>query len=99
MNTLCPCGKSIFWAKHERTGKSAPLVRPPEGVKPNIAIKTNDASETVYFIVKSEEAEFISHYVDCPQAGRFRSEAVQRAADLPSKSVVKRLAAQRGEDR
>ena len=38
--TLCDgCDRRVLWAHHERTKKTAPLVLPRDGEKPNIAVK------------------------------------------------------------
>jgi hypothetical protein len=73
MNTLCRggCGTEIFMAKHERTGKPAPLCWPPKDIKPNIEIFTKDG-ETYYRITNSTAAEFINHFGNCPKAAQFR---------------------------
>lgn len=65
------CGAQVFMAKHERTNKPAPLLRPKEGgPKPNI-VAWQGADGWQYRIVK-EGGEFLNHFADCPMARRFR---------------------------
>lgn len=74
MNALCSgCGRDIQFAKHEKSGKSAPLVRPLNGMKPNIFLYADpQTGEPTYRVVKDETAELVSHFSDCPNAARFR---------------------------
>lgn len=71
------CNADIFWAKHERTGKSSPLCRPPEGMPANIELVSheqvpNDPHYTTYRIVAPGNGEFISHFSNCKYAKEFR---------------------------
>lgn len=60
---------------HERTGRPAPLVLAPEGVKPNIMVFDREG-QFVYRIRKKDELPnfyaYISHFVDCPAASNFK---------------------------
>lgn len=73
------CGVDVLWARHERTGKPAPLVKPVGAMKPNITIYERDG-EMVYHIAKKNESfafsehqlEYINHFADCPKAKEFK---------------------------
>jgi hypothetical protein len=81
------CRAPIFMARHERTGKRAPLLRPREGgLKPNIAAYQHAVSKQwLYRIVpyapldsdnltlpgSQPPPEFINHFADCPAAAHF----------------------------
>lgn len=61
------CGQVIlFWARHLVTNNAAPMQRPANGHKPNIAIRTIE-NKTKYEIVGAGEpdAEYINHYIVC----------------------------------
>lgn len=73
------CNAPVWFVKHEKSGKPAPLVYPPDGVKPNIVAYEQDG-EWLYHVVSKKNSfafsehqpEFISHYVNCPNAAQFR---------------------------
>lgn len=61
------CGQVIlFWARHLITNNAAPMQRPANGHRPNIAIRTLE-NKTKYEIVgpDSSEATHINHYIVC----------------------------------
>lgn len=70
-NRCKQCGQAIgFWMRHEVTGNSAGLCRPPAGVQPNITLRKNLEGKTVYAIPRSGDpdfgqVEFIMHRVIC----------------------------------
>lgn len=67
-NNRCKrCGQVIlFWARHLVTNNAAPLVKPTNGGKPNIALRTVE-NKTKYEIVGAgnPSAEYVNHYVQC----------------------------------
>lgn len=73
------CGVEVWWVRHGRTDKPAPLVKPPEAMEANITVYERDG-EHVYHIKKKNESfafsehplEYINHFSDCPKAANFR---------------------------
>ena len=65
------CYKDIVWAKHERTGKRAPICKPPENVKPNIFLY-NDAQGEPTYRIGGPGVFAINHFTDCKQQAQFR---------------------------
>lgn len=67
-NNRCKrCGQVIlFWARHIRTGNAAPMQKPMNGGKPNIAIRMIE-SKMRYEIVPAEspDAQYVNHYIQC----------------------------------
>jgi len=73
------CGVEVWWVRHERTGNPAPLVKPPDEMKANIAVYERDG-ENVYHTKKKDESfalsehplEYINHFADCAKAANFK---------------------------
>ena len=73
------CGVEVWWVRHERTGNPAPLVKPPDEMKANIAVYRDDG-QPVYHIKRKNESfafsetplEYINHFSDCPKAADFK---------------------------
>lgn len=80
------CQAPVFDARHERTKKLAPLLRPREGgSEPNIVAwqgvdgwqyrivpRPSLDSENVSLPGSQPQPEFINHFADCPAARRFK---------------------------
>lgn len=63
----------IFFALYEKPPhKANPLVRAKEGEKPNIDIYIGSDGKTYYKIVPPGAGEFLSHFSNCRERGRFR---------------------------
>lgn len=61
------CGKSIAFARHDTTGKHAPLERDPNGRWTVVHETYFQAAPTV-----AAEHRYTSHFATCPGAAGFR---------------------------
>jgi hypothetical protein len=79
------CGVEVLWARHERTGKAAPLVLAAEDEKPNIAVyevfhSTTREPGSYYSIGRPAKmpigdaapVQYVNHFSNCPKAANFK---------------------------
>lgn len=59
----------LVWTEHEKTGKSAPLVRDPDGMFVIVAGKYRKATDEDD---KLHRERYSNHFADCASASSFR---------------------------
>ncbi len=71
------CGAPIYWARHERTGRSAPIDAAPD-VAGTIELMPRFGGSATWRVIPQAERVYVTaplytpHYATCPQAAAWR---------------------------
>lgn len=89
------CGEPIWWLKHERTGKPAPI----DTVTSRIGNITVDLTRHTYTVVTTGPDLYLNHHATCapgPKADRARALARRGGTDGESSAALRALQRLRG---